>query len=367
MKKSFALILLLLFSPIFADTYAAAPHREIETICAFDTYDEVLLVSQKVLAAAHEVARWKWNYDYHIENEENLRTSLLAQAELLGIEPGWAAYYIDCQMKAMTHLQMQDFEKWKEVDQPLFDHVANFTTELVPYLYSLMSKQLELASRIYLYLTHCYAPEELSTYPLSKRPCDAISAEAWALAVKPFVEFAGTWEYQIPPQQAIERLEQLMQLDHILLLVQKRLSLFHEVARWKWKHGCPIVDEAQERWMREFAVKKAIQEGISCSWALEFVHAQMKAAARLQECDFDYWEANGFDGQTSELKPELQPYLMELTEMIFEKIGAINPNFKHLRITKPLPQRVFDILPRGVWRQATKPFKKHTIQPKENA
>ncbi len=357
MKKSLALVLLLFISPVFAQISPPPPHREMETVRTFDTYDEVLLLSQKMLAAAHEIARWKWNYDYHIENEENLRDSLLSKAEVLGLEPDWATYYIDCQMEAMTCLQMQDFEKWKEQEQPLFDEVADFTTELLPYLYQLMSSQLELASTIYLYLTHCFTPEELSTFPLSRRQGDAVSAEAWALSVKPFVEFGGMWEHSIPPQQKIEKAALCTQFDWALLLIQKRLAMVHEVARWKWKHHHSIVDEAQERWIRELAVLKAVQKGVDCRWALDFVCAQMEAASRIQEYDFEYWEVNGFDGETSELKPELIPYLMELTEKIFEKVGAIYPHFRSLSIKKPLSQRVSDTFPRDVWRLATKPFK----------
>jgi chorismate mutase len=53
----------------------------------------------------------------------------------------------------------------------------------------------------------------------------------------------------------------LATLDRILGLMQQRLTLMHEVARWKWNAGQPVMDAGRERELLHSVVERGRGKG----------------------------------------------------------------------------------------------------------
>src|SRR5262249_47128164 len=51
-------------------------------------------------------------------------------------------------------------------------------------------------------------------------------------------------------------------LDRLLRLMQQRLTLMHEVARWKWNAGRPVTDAERERQLLHSVVERGRGKGL---------------------------------------------------------------------------------------------------------
>jgi chorismate mutase len=74
--------------------------------------------------------------------------------------------------------------------------------------------------------------------------------------------------------------------------MEKRLTLMHEVARWKWSAGKAISDPQREREVLQTVVERGRDKGLDPEQVRAFFAAQMGAARLLQQADFDRWKAN---------------------------------------------------------------------------
>src|SRR5262245_30959983 len=54
----------------------------------------------------------------------------------------------------------------------------------------------------------------------------------------------------------------LATLDRLLGLMQQRLTLMHEVARWKWNAGQPVTDAEREREVLHSVVERGRGKGL---------------------------------------------------------------------------------------------------------
>ena len=54
----------------------------------------------------------------------------------------------------------------------------------------------------------------------------------------------------------------LATLDRLLGLMQQRLALMHDVARWQWKAGQPITDPKRERELLQSVVERGRGKGV---------------------------------------------------------------------------------------------------------
>jgi len=374
MKRSLVLFPLLLFGSLFAKPHAVPPPQEMSAIVAAEKYDEVLLLTQKVLATVHEVARWKWTNGYPIENKKNeyfLRLALLLKAKELGLDQSWAEHYINSQINAIKILETQDFEQWEQEGRGPFEEVCDLKSELHPYLCELMLQIFDLLPQVYPSVVELLPQPALSVPPLSKRACDSLSGEAWSEAIKPFAPFERDLKSRVPEHQEMSQTRLIKTYDEILLLMQKRLAVMHEVARWKWNHGYPIEDLAQESRVLDKSVEIAMKYGIPKPWAIEFIQAQMDAAKMVQAHDFEIWkrEAEGNFDETCDLMTEIRPYLIDLACHLFVKIGMIYPELQKnpQLVQPPLSSRESDRFPPHIWRGAVAPLLNKCIQPKEKA
>src|SRR5262249_27224199 len=84
----------------------------------------------------------------------------------------------------------------------------------------------------------------------------------------------------------------LADLDRLLRLMQQRLTLMHEVARWKWNAGQPITDPQRERELLHSVVERGRGKGLDPEQVRSFYSAQMEAARVVQQADIDRWKAN---------------------------------------------------------------------------
>src|SRR5258706_226968 len=69
-------------------------------------------------------------------------------------------------------------------------------------------------------------------------------------------------------------------LDRLLRLMEQRLALMHEVARWKWDAGKPITDPERERELLQSVVERGRGKGLDPDLVRPFFAAQMEAARR---------------------------------------------------------------------------------------
>src|SRR5262249_8221983 len=81
-------------------------------------------------------------------------------------------------------------------------------------------------------------------------------------------------------------------LDPLLRLMQQRLTLMHEVARWKWTAGQPVTDAERERELFHSVVERGRGKGLDPDLVRSFFAAQLEAARLVQQADFDRWKAN---------------------------------------------------------------------------
>ena len=75
----------------------------------------------------------------------------------------------------------------------------------------------------------------------------------------------------------------LATLDRLLRLMQQRLTLMHEVARWKWNAGQPVTDAERERELLHSVVEGGRGKGLDPELVRSFFAAQLEAARLVQQ------------------------------------------------------------------------------------
>ena len=73
----------------------------------------------------------------------------------------------------------------------------------------------------------------------------------------------------------------LATLDRLLGLMQQRLALMHDVARWQWKAGQPITDPKRERELLQSVVERGRGKGVEP----KLVHPLPKNRRCARRCD----------------------------------------------------------------------------------
>jgi len=162
---------------------------------------------------------------------------------------------------------------------------------------------------------------------------------------------------------SIENLEKVKEVDYVFFLMQKRLAIMHEVARWKWNTKTAIEELPFEKQLLKKIGKLASAYGLEKSWALNFFHAQTEAAILLQQRDFAIWEEQEIKEfeNTADLYTEIKPYLERMNKQIIEAIVDIAPYLEDTGImslvpAQPLSFRPYDFIDVDVWQKAIEPF-----------
>jgi len=177
-------------------------------------------------------------------------------------------------------------------------------------------------------------------------------------------EVAPPPPHHIPPRRDVGCMEKIKVLDDVLLLMQKRLALMHEVARWKWHSGEPVESPEKELKMIERLADKAEEHGIPYNWACSFLLAQLEAGKEVQYHDFEIWSREGKEPQepASDLETEIRPYLAKLSFELLVKISTIHHHMIEksngcMKIQPQLSKRPEDHLPPHIWNMATRPLR----------
>lgn len=113
-------------------------------------------------------------------------------------------------------------------------------------------------------------------------------------------------------------------IDKLLTLMQQRLALMPDVARWKWNHELPVADPAREQTLLDDLVKRGHSHGLDPAITRAFFAAQIKAARLVQQQHFDRWKAENHapfehvPNLTSEIRPKIDKLNSELLAALAE-------------------------------------------------
>lgn len=162
--------------------------------------------------------------------------------------------------------------------------------------------------------------------------------------------------------QTIEDFEVEQKIDQLLLLIQKRLVIMHEVARTKWNQNLPIEDKIREEQILADLAELARQYDLDEKWITNFFQAQIDASKVIQKNDFAFWQKEGVlkFKEVFSLKNELRSYIDHLNHemmILFSKINVKNFNVNKFILDKPISTRYSDYIESDVWLLAILPLK----------
>jgi chorismate mutase len=137
----------------------------------------------------------------------------------------------------------------------------------------------------------------------------------------------------------------LAALDRLLRLMGQRLTLMHEVARWKWNAGQPIRDPQRERELLQSVVERGRSKGLDPELVHSFFAAQLEAARLVQQADFERWKANkqGPFADTTSLAVRRRR-IDELNGELIDALAEVRPWLSGPTVQQALPQRAEEIL-----------------------
>jgi chorismate mutase-like protein len=134
-------------------------------------------------------------------------------------------------------------------------------------------------------------------------------------------------------------------LDRLLRLMQQRLTLMHEFARWKWNAGQPVTDAERERELLHSVIERGRGKGLGPELVRSFFSAQMEAARLVQQADFDRWKANKqrpfADAKSLAV---LRQRIDQLNSELINALAEVRPWLWGQTVQQALPQRAEEIL-----------------------
>jgi acetolactate decarboxylase len=136
----------------------------------------------------------------------------------------------------------------------------------------------------------------------------------------------------------------LADLDRLLRLMQQRLTLMHEVARWKWNAGQPVTDAQRERELLHSVVERGRGEGLDPELVRSFFAAQMEAARLVQQADFDRWQANKQEPFAATSLAVLRQRIDHLDRELIDALAKLRLRLSGQTVQQALPQRAEEIL-----------------------
>lgn len=132
----------------------------------------------------------------------------------------------------------------------------------------------------------------------------------------------GPGERATPPKATTEQA-----LDRLLDLMQERLALMHDVARWKWNQKKPIADPEREQAFLDAMQTKAREQNLDPDYVRSFFMAQIEAAKLVQEADFKTWEEEkrGPFADAPDLNETLRPKIDQLSQDLLAALTKARP------------------------------------------
>ncbi len=123
-------------------------------------------------------------------------------------------------------------------------------------------------------------------------------------------------------------LEYQKKVDRLRQLVQQRLVVQHQVARWKWNHKTPIEAPQREQELLAQVRQQAIAYGLDSNAVLAFFKLQIQSGKQIQLADFRNWHRKGvrFFADVPSLKATLRPLLDKLDKEILSVLSKLASN-----------------------------------------
>ena len=133
-------------------------------------------------------------------------------------------------------------------------------------------------------------------------------------------------------------------LDRLLRLMQQRLTLMHDVARWKWNAGQPITDPERERELLQSVVERGRGKGLDPDLVRAFFAAQMEAARLVQQADFERWKAKQQKPFADKSLAVLRQRIDDLNRELIDALAEVSAWLSGDTVQQALPQRAEEIL-----------------------
>ena len=114
-------------------------------------------------------------------------------------------------------------------------------------------------------------------------------------------------------------------LQHLLALIDERLSLMPEVARYKWNSGGAIEDLPREQALLQSVREQAVQRGLDADAVTQFFAAQIEASKVVQRELFAAWQGAGQGkfAQVVDLATQIRPRLDQLSPSLLDALAAV--------------------------------------------
>ncbi|MEH2112631.1 gamma subclass chorismate mutase AroQ [Nostoc sp.] len=127
--------------------------------------------------------------------------------------------------------------------------------------------------------------------------------------------------------QDIAIADQQRPVDKLLKLIQQRLLIAHDVARWKWNHKRPIEDLKREQELLLKVRQQAKTHNLEPDTVAEFFQAQIDAGKLIQTADFKNWQKQGIKSfpNVPDLNQTLRPSLDKLNTEFFFALTELTP------------------------------------------
>lgn len=132
----------------------------------------------------------------------------------------------------------------------------------------------------------------------------------------------------------------------LLGLMQERLLIMHDVARWKWQAGMPITDPKREEALIERTVEEARRHDLDADMARGFMRAQIEAGKKIQQADFDAWRASGAapTGEIPDLDATLRPKIDRLGPALIASLARLTPQLVNHGVPQAIRERAQQVL-----------------------
>ncbi|MCX7165182.1 MAG: gamma subclass chorismate mutase AroQ [Rhodocyclales bacterium] len=110
-------------------------------------------------------------------------------------------------------------------------------------------------------------------------------------------------------------------------LMDERLALMPDVARYKWNTKSAIEDLPREQKIIDGLKAEALALGVPAAWAERFFRAQIEAAKVIQREHFARWELAGAGrfADAPDLATVIRPHLDALTPQLLRELAVAWP------------------------------------------
>jgi chorismate mutase len=132
----------------------------------------------------------------------------------------------------------------------------------------------------------------------------------------------------------------------LLDLMRQRLLLMHDVARWKWNTRRPIADPERERASLDDIAARRPSYQVSAELTRAFFIAQIEAAKRMQQDDFQRWQAEkrGQFADVPDLALHVRPKIDALNNDLLAALAVVEPFLPDEAVRRQIRRRAAEIL-----------------------